>query len=114
MDVQGFKYPFAFVKPEVVSPSSQNHVHSRNCLEQGRPPDSEENFLQFISESLKTFIMDSGRLGRAHEGISEKFRPRRSKHAALHELERRLYKRNHVLEWGGARNPDLVTRERRI
>ena len=120
VDVQGFEYPFAFIKSEVASPSSQNHVQFRNRLEQGRSPGSEEDFLQLVSESLKAFGMDSGCPGCAHEGIPEKFRFRRSKHAALiaidSQLERPLYKRNHVLKrpfcrlsrfWGGARNLDL-------
>lgn len=102
VDIQGFEYPFAFVKFEVVSPSSQNRVQFLYRLEQGRSPGSEEDFLQLISESLKAFVVDSGYPGRAHEGIPEKFRSRRSKHAALvaidSQLERPLYKRNHVLK----------------
>ena len=102
VDVQGFEYPFAFVKSEVVSPSSQDHVQSRNRFEQGRSPGSKENFLQLVSESLKAFGMDSGCPGCANEGIPKEFRFRRSKHAALvainSQLERPLYKRNHVLE----------------
>lgn len=102
VDIQGFEYPFAFVKFEVVSPSSQNRVQFLYRLEQGRSPGSEEDFLQLVSESLKAFVVDSGCPGRAHEGIPEKFRSRRSKHASLvaidSQLERPLYKRNHVLE----------------
>ena len=102
MDVHSFEYPFAFIKSEVVSPSSQDHVQSRNRFEQGRSPGSKEDFLQLVSELLKAFGMDSGCPSSVHEGIPEEFRSRRSKHAALiainSQLERPLYKRNHVLE----------------
>lgn len=60
MDVQGFEYPFALVKSEVVSPPSQNPVQSRNRFEQGCSPSSKEDFVQLISESLKAFGMNSG------------------------------------------------------
>ena len=60
VDIQGFEYPFAFVKFEVVSPSSQNRVQFLYRLEQGRSPGSEEDFLQLVSESLKAFVVDSG------------------------------------------------------
>lgn len=66
VDIQGFEYPFAFVKFEVVSPSSQNRVQFLYRLEQGRSPGSEEDFLQLVSESLKAFVVDSGCPGRAH------------------------------------------------
>lgn len=109
MDVHSFKYPFAFIKSEVVSPSSQDHVQSRNRFEQGRSPGSKEDFLQLVSESMEALGVHSGCPGRAHKGIPEKFRSRRSKHAALvaidSQLERPLYKRNHVLECPFCRLP---------
>lgn len=109
VDVQGFEYPFAFVKFEVLSPSSQNRVQFRYRLEQGRSPGPEEDFLQLVSESMETLGVHSGCPGRARKGIPEKFRTRRSKHAALvaidSQLERPLYKRNHVLECSFCRLP---------
>ena len=61
VDVQGFEYPFAFVKFEVLSPSSQNRVQFRYRLEQGHSPGPEEDFLQLVSESLKALELGRGR-----------------------------------------------------
>lgn len=94
--------PLRSSTPEVVSPSSQNHVQSGNRLAPRRSLGSDENFLQPVSESLKALGMNSSCSSVAHEGIPEKFRFRRSKHAALvaidSQLERPLYKQNHVLK----------------
>lgn len=96
------KYAFTFIQSKVQSPPPQNRIQLCDGRLQGCPSGAMEDVLQLVAESCEALGVRSGRARRADEGVAEKFRSVRAKHAALvtvyPQLERPLYVSNQVLE----------------
>ena len=96
------EYALTFIQSKVQSPPTQNRIQLCDGRLQGCPSAAMEDVLQLVAESCEALGVRSGRARRADEGVTEKFRSVRVKHAALVTVypqpERPLYESNQVLE----------------